>query len=156
MGKIISAEKLAALRAGWQRAGKRVVLAAGAFELLHPGHVRLLEQARELGDVLLVAIEDDATIRAALATSSRSTPKRPVNPQAERAEILAALAAVDFVIMLHGNSAGEWAKSFGPEVYVQGGTGAANKRETGRMVRIPLEPGYSTASLIERIQQLPQ
>jgi rfaE bifunctional protein nucleotidyltransferase chain/domain len=169
LGEIVSAGNLTALRAEWRRAGKRVVLAAGAFDLLHPGHVRLLEQARALGDVLVVAVEDDATVRAAAAQSasgSASARKRPVNPEGERAEILAALAAVDYVATLRGLSADEWAKRFESDVYVQGGANPASRffdasarakpAEGMRIVRIPLEPGFSTSALIDRIQQLPQ
>jgi rfaE bifunctional protein nucleotidyltransferase chain/domain len=170
LGEIISAEKLNALRADWRKAGKRVVLAAGAFDLLHPGHVRLLEQARGLGDVLVIAVEDDATVRAAAgrkdAASAATAGRRPVNPQAERAETLAALAAVNYVVALSNMSADEYARGFEADIYVQGGANptsrffdasAAPKKADGvRIVRIPLEPGFSTTALIERIQQLPQ
>jgi rfaE bifunctional protein nucleotidyltransferase chain/domain len=167
LGEIVSAENLTALRAEWRAAGKRVVLAVGAFDLLHPGHVRLLEQARALGDVLVVAVEDDATVHAAAsAVASSAAGKRPVNPQSERVEILAALAAVDNAIALSGASAEEWAKLFDADISVQGGANprsrffdasAVPEKFTGaRLVLIPLEPGFSTTALIERIQQLPQ
>ncbi len=165
VGEIVSADNLIQRRAGWRREGKRVVLAAGAFDLLHPGHVRLLEQARSLGDVVVVAVEDDASVRGAEKDrASAIAPTRPVVPLAERAEILAALAAVDFVIELKGVSDDDFVARFQPDVYVQGGAagnraqsrGAAVSETTHRVVSIPLEPGYSTTLLIERIQQLKQ
>lgn len=149
----------------------RAVLAIGAFDLLHPGHVRLLEQARSLGDVLVIAVENDGDVRAAAEkergkTSARIAAERPVVPLSERAEILAALAAVDFVTELRDVSADAWIERFGPDIYVQGGRrplllGATPNAEKAAganwdIVNIPLEPGYSTAALIERIQQIRQ
>ncbi|MGH9573573.1 MAG: adenylyltransferase/cytidyltransferase family protein [Candidatus Acidiferrales bacterium] len=169
VGQIVSTEYLIELRKEWRREAKRVVLAAGAFDLLHPGHIRLLEQARSLGDVLVVAVEDDAAVRAAAEKerakdSSRTVALRPVFPQEERAEILAALAAVDFVMELRGITLDAWVERLQPDVYVRGGgafgakrTQTASHDETDalstRLVSIPLEPGYSTVQLIERIQQ---
>jgi rfaE bifunctional protein nucleotidyltransferase chain/domain len=168
VGQIVSLENLTELRAEWRADGKRVVVASGAFDLLHPGHTRLLEQARSLGDVLVVAVEDDAAVREAAETdrsknSSRPATPRPVVPLAERAEILAALAAVDFVTELRGDSAAGWIDRFQPDVCVRGGASVSEPRKPGkidalscRIVNIPLEPGYSTALLLERIQQLRQ
>ena len=162
------------MRAEWRRAGKRVILVCGAFDLLHPGHVRLLEQARSLGDILVVGVEGDAAARAnAEAGKSRAAALRPVTPAAERAEILAALAAVDFVTEIGDKTPAGFAELLAPDVFVQGGargpagtSGAASASASGAQatasekgtstVWIPLEPGYSTALLIERIQQLKQ
>jgi rfaE bifunctional protein nucleotidyltransferase chain/domain len=170
VGEIISTEKLIERRAEWRRKGQRVVLAVGAFDLLHPGHVRLLEQARGFGDVTVVAVKDDGTVRSEAEQSrdeARSAALRPVTPAAERAEILAALAAVDFVTVLANISSTDWVARFAPDFYVQGGASkpavlaagshaAAKSGETLDVIHIPLEPGYSTAQLIERIQQLKQ
>lgn len=170
MAQIVSPEGLLELRTEWRRDATCVVLAMGAFDLLHPGHVRLLEQARSLGDVLVVAVENDAAVRAAAEKeakgSARATSGRPVIPMAERAEIVAALSAVDFVTELRSVSAEEWIECFRPDIYVHGGTepllmGAAHAAEKAPgtawdAANIPLEPGYSTAALIERIQQLRQ
>ena len=168
VGQIVSPESLIELRKEWRRDAKRVVLAAGAFDLLHPGHIRLLEQARSLGDVLIVAVEDDAAVRAAeerRAKNPAGRPSvRPVVPLEERAEILAALSAVDFVTELRNISVGAWIARFLPDIYVQGGNASGAKRaqtalldqtDAGgpSLVSIPVEPGYSTAQLIERIQQ---
>ena len=153
------------MRAEWRAAGKRVVLSCGAFDLLHPGHVRLLEQARALGDILVIGVEGDAAVRTANAGKSPLAALRPVTPAAERAEILAALAAVDFVTELRDIVSAAFAERLAPDVFVQGGarpSAAASARpetasEKGRsVVWIPLEPGYSTSLLIERIQHLKQ
>ncbi len=169
VGQIVSPEYLIELRKEWWRDAKRVVLAAGAFDLLHPGHIRLLEQARSLGDVLVIAVEDDATVRAATEGEHVKKPVRrlalrPVVPLEERLEILAALSAVNFVTGLQNISAAAWIERFLPDIYVQGGSASGAKRAQTALhdqtdangpsfVSIPLEPGYSTAQLIERIQQ---
>jgi cytidyltransferase-like protein len=162
VGQIVSPEYLIELRKEWWRDAKRVVLAAGAFDLLHPGHIRLLEQARSLGDVLVIAVEDDATVRAATEGEHVKKPVRrlalrPVVPLEERLEIL-------FVTGLQNISAAAWIERFLPDIYVQGGSASGAKRAQTALhdqtdangpsfVSIPLEPGYSTAQLIERIQQ---
>src|ERR1700723_4236725 len=94
---IVSQTDLILQRREWKRNGKRVVCAAGAFDLLHPGHVRLLEHARDLGDILVVGVKSDANARAGAGSSSATEGAGFVNPAAERAEILAGLAAVDCV-----------------------------------------------------------
>lgn len=169
MAQIVSPEDLLELRTEWRRKAMRAVLSMGAFDLLHPGHVRLLEQARSLGDVLVVAVENDAAVRVAAERGKGSGPsaaRRPVVALSERAELVAALAAVDFVTKLQNVSAEAWIERFQPDIYVQGGRrtllmGAAAVAEkaaeaTWDTVNIPLEPGYSTAALIARIQQLRQ
>ena len=164
MGQIFSPERLIELRSEWRRERKRVVAAAGAFDLLHPGHIRLLEQARDLGDVLIVAVEDDDRVRR--AAKGPAAAAQPVTPQAERAEVLAALAAVDFVTELREMSVSNWIDRFQPHIYVHGGAATAPRSASAvyedkdaagvQIVSIPLEPGYSSALLIERIQQFPQ
>ena len=167
MAQIVSPEGLLDLRTEWRRKAMRAVLAMGAFDLLHPGHVRLLEQARSLGDILVVAVENDGDVRAAAEKDRGKIPaRRPVVPLSERAEILVALAAVDFVTELRNVSPGAWIERFRPDIYVQGGRsplllGATPSVEKAAgagwdIVNIPLEPGYSTAALIERIQQIRQ
>lgn len=144
-----------------------MVCASGCFDLLHPGHIRLLEHAKSLGDVLVVAIESDAAARARFGergNSSRKMPQRPVTPAAERAGILAALAAVDFVTEFDGRSAGEFLAKLLPDVAVLGGKAEMDsivrdqtpkiERLSCKIVRVPLEPGYSTALLPDRILEL--
>ena len=141
--------------------------ASGCFDLLHPGHIRLLEYARSLGNVLVVAIEGDAAARARFGNgnvSIRLSTNRPIHPAAIRTEILAALAAVDFVTAVESGSPQDFLARFLPDVVVLGGsagTDLAERRDTGeleclgcRVARVPLEPGYSTSRLIERIEGL--
>jgi rfaE bifunctional protein nucleotidyltransferase chain/domain len=173
LGRIASEHDLLAERLHWKRKGSRIVLVHGAFDLLHPGHIRLLEQASALGDVLVVAVESDESIRAASAADAmrrneiQQGPIEPITPGAERAEILAALAAVDFVIELNSISLADLASRLQPDVLVRGGAAAANDlasedsraeeivmRAGGKVTAIPLEPGYSTGSLMSRIRQL--
>jgi D-glycero-beta-D-manno-heptose 1-phosphate adenylyltransferase len=164
LGQVVSQSELSSLRGQWKRAGKGVVCASGCFDLLHPGHIRLLEHARSLGDVLIVAIESDAAASARLTPgngSAKHSPARPIIPSAERAEILAALAAVACVVEFEGASAREFLATLLPEVVVLGGSGGSDEsahREGAdlealgcKVVRVPLEPGYSTSRLIERI-----
>jgi rfaE bifunctional protein nucleotidyltransferase chain/domain len=146
------ARRVAALKS----AGLRVVFTNGCFDLLHPGHVRLLEQARSLGDVLIVAINTDASVQR------NKGPKRPITPEGERAEILAGLAAVDFVTMFDEPTPREIVAAILPAVLVKGSDWGPNEivgREEvegagGVVISIPLESGYSTTNLLERIQQL--
>jgi rfaE bifunctional protein nucleotidyltransferase chain/domain len=155
---VVSQSELILQRAQWKRNGQRVVCAAGAFDLLHPGHVRLLEHARTLGDVLVVGVQSDAGIKAAGSA-------QPINPESERAEILAALAAVDYVAIYDQPTSRDFIARLAPDVLVRGGE--ITSRETdflddeaaravgANVVRIPLEPGYSTAALLERIKTIP-
>ena len=173
MGKVVSKDELIQERAAWKRGGQQVVFASGSFDLLHPGHVRFLEQARPLGDILVVAVKSDTDVsRDAIAakTASERTPSaelsRPITPSAERAEIVAALVAVDFAIELNESTARELIAELAPDILVQAGAsetdeaGLREEREAKaagvKIVRIPLEPGHSTSRLIERIKQAGQ
>lgn len=146
-----------------------MVFASGVFDLLHPGHIRLLEQARSHGDILVVGIPSDAGVRRAAAPKagkSRGTEEieRPITPAAERAEILAALGAVDYVAEFDDATPHALVMALTPDIHAR--AGAANKdsiakREDAdaaaagvKVVHIPLEPGFSTTRLLERIQQL--
>jgi cytidyltransferase-like protein len=176
---VVSQTELILQRQDWKRNGKRVVCVAGAFDLLHPGHIRLLEQARGLGEVLIVAVQSDESVRVAAgqaakligapsapapAVAGRNFASRPITPAVERAEILAALAAVDFVAIFAEPTAGEFIARLGPEVLAQGGEAGSSENAYadddavtaagGQVVRLPLEPGYSTSRLVERITQL--
>jgi rfaE bifunctional protein nucleotidyltransferase chain/domain len=170
LGKVVTQSELIVQRREWKRNGRRVVLVGGCFDLLHPGHIRLLEQARSLGDVLVIALESDASVRArnnAMGEPpkgvNRSLP-RPITSAAERAEILAALACVDYVFEVAETGLSEFLAELAPDILVKGGSAAPGKDVVveersaqaagARIVRIPLEPGYSTTRLVERIQQL--
>jgi bifunctional ADP-heptose synthase (sugar kinase/adenylyltransferase) len=176
---VVSQSELILQRHEWKRNGKRVVCVAGAFDLLHPGHVRLLEQAHSLGDILIVALQSDESVRIATeqadklvgslgvavqaSTRTQKSPARPITPAAERAEILAALASVDFVAIFEEATAAEFIARLAPDIFAQGGEGSrenacadddAIKAAGGQVVRLPLEPGYSTSRLVERITEL--
>ena len=163
MGCVISQDELILRRAEWKRNGKRVVFASGAFDLLHPGHVRLIEQARSHGDILVVGIESEANSRDRRG-SKPGLPGLPITPSAERAEVIAALAAVDFAVEFDPNSSPPFVARLAPDVVVLGGNPASDKKAlplgessssaAGKVIRIPLEPGHSTARLIERIKNL--
>jgi D-beta-D-heptose 7-phosphate kinase/D-beta-D-heptose 1-phosphate adenosyltransferase len=137
-----------------KRNGQRVVFTNGCFDLLHPGHIRGFEQARALGDVLVVAINSDSSVKFLKGEG------RPITPQDERVEILAALAAVDYVVVFDEISPREIISRALPNVLVKGGDWGENEivgREEveaagGRVVSIPLEPGYSTTAIIEKIR----
>lgn len=161
MGKVVSQGELILRRSEWKRNGRTVVCASGSFDLLHPGHIRLLEQARSLGDFLVVAVEGDRSVHDEFAGARGAV--RPLTPAAERMEIVAALAAVDFVVPFDEPSPYPFLLRFVPEVFVEGSSSAERERgldqreleaRGSRVVHVPLEPGYSTAQLIERIASL--
>ncbi|HVL68498.1 MAG TPA: D-glycero-beta-D-manno-heptose 1-phosphate adenylyltransferase [Vicinamibacterales bacterium] len=138
-------------------AGRRVVFTNGVFDILHPGHVRYLQQARALGDALIVGLNSDASVRR------NKGPERPINSEEERAEILAALACVDAVVFFDEDTPAEIIRAIQPDVLVKGADWAADAivgRDTveargGTVVRVPIEQGYSTTDIIERIRKLP-
>ena len=139
-------------------AGRRVVFTNGVFDLLHPGHVRYLQAARAEGDALIVAVNSDRSVRA------NKGPDRPITPEAERAEILAALACVDAVVIFDEETPAEIVRAVQPDVLVKGADWAADAivgRETveargGRVVRIPVEQGWSTTAIVQKMQQTPR
>ena len=137
-----------------RRAGRQIVFTNGVFDLLHPGHVRYLQAARREGDLLIVAINSDRSVRA------NKGPERPITPERERAEIVAALACVDATVIFDEETPAEIIRKIQPDVLVKGADWAADAivgRDTveargGRVVRIPIETGWSTSSIIEKIQ----
>jgi D-glycero-beta-D-manno-heptose 1-phosphate adenylyltransferase len=134
-----------------KRQGKRVVFTNGCFDLLHPGHTRYLAEARKLGDVLMVALNSDRTVR------ELKGPTRPVFPESDRAEILAALACVDIVTIFDDLTPQKLIARMLPHVLVKGGNWAPDQivgrpeveAAGGQVVSIPVVPGYSTSSLVE-------
>lgn len=138
------------------RAARRtVVFTNGVFDLLHPGHVRYLQAARALGDVLVVGVNSDRSARANKAEG------RPVTPETERAEIVAALACVDAAVVFDEDTPHAIIAALQPDVLVKGADWAADaivgrdivEARGGRVVRVPVEPGYSTTAIIERIRR---
>jgi D-beta-D-heptose 7-phosphate kinase/D-beta-D-heptose 1-phosphate adenosyltransferase len=138
-----------------QRAGKRVVFTNGCFDLLHVGHVRYLQEARHLGDALVVGVNSDASVRRLKG------PGRPLTPARERAEILAALASVDFVTIFGAATPLALIRALGPDVLVKGGDWPLEKivgrdiveARGGTVVAIPFVRNRSTTALIGRIRR---
>jgi D-glycero-beta-D-manno-heptose 1-phosphate adenylyltransferase len=135
--------------------GGRVVFTNGVFDLLHPGHVRYLRQARTLGDALVVGVNTDRSVRVIKGES------RPVTPESERAEILAALACVDVVVLFDEETPYELIRRLQPDVLVKGADWSEAsmigrdivEARGGQVVRVPFEAGYSTTSIIEKIKE---
>jgi len=135
--------------------GGTVVFTNGVFDLLHPGHVRYLQEARDLGDVLIVGLNSDRSVRA------NKGPERPITPEWERAEILLALVCVDAVAIFDEDTPADIIKRVQPDVLVKGADWGPDNivgRETvegrgGRVVRMPLSEGYSTTELLRRARE---
>lgn len=156
---LLALSELLAHREQWRRAGLRLVLTNGVFDLLHAGHVGYLAQARALGDLLLVALNSDASTR------SFKGPLRPIVPEAERAVVLGALRSVDHVTIFNQPTAEALVAAVRPELYVKGGDYAAGQGPDlerlpearvvagygGRVVLLPYAEGRSTSALIRRI-----
>jgi D-beta-D-heptose 7-phosphate kinase/D-beta-D-heptose 1-phosphate adenosyltransferase len=153
-GKILSKEELLAERARLGDAGQKLVFTNGVFDILHVGHVRYLEQARSLGDALVVAINSDASVRELKGAG------RPLINQDERAEILAALRSVNYVSVFDDVSPRSLIADLLPDVLVKGGDYALDEihgREEveaggGRVVSLPFVEGVSSSALIERMR----
>jgi rfaE bifunctional protein nucleotidyltransferase chain/domain len=168
LGHAVSQDHLILQRRQWKDNGQCIVFVSGRFDLLHPGHIRLLEQARSHGDILIVGVQSDASVRRELvgdgaSRESAGSTARPITPGAERAEILASLAAVDYVVEFVETTAAELADRLMPDIIVEGASSQSNPSEKSKgraeesqkckRVTILLEPGFSTTRLIERITQ---
>jgi rfaE bifunctional protein nucleotidyltransferase chain/domain len=143
-------------RKQWRRDGNTVVFTNGCYDLLHPGHVRLLEQARSLGDVLILGLNSDSSVRRAKGSS------RPLLSETERAEVALALQSVDAVTLFDEDTPCELIAELLPDVLVKGADWShfiAGREEVeaagGRVLTIALEPGYSTTSIVESILNTP-
>jgi D-beta-D-heptose 7-phosphate kinase/D-beta-D-heptose 1-phosphate adenosyltransferase len=151
--RILTREEMRAERARLRREGLKLVFTNGCFDLLHLGHVRYLAEARKLGDRLLVAVNSDETV------SRLKGPERPLTPLAERMEVLAALASVDYVTSFDEETPKEIIDEVLPDVLVKGGDWTVDRivgREAveaaGGVVRsLPFASGYSTSAIIDRI-----
>lgn len=155
MGKVVSEEQLQEQVAAVRRAGRRIVFTNGCFDLIHPGHIRSLERARSLGDALVVAVNSDRSVL------EMKGPGRPVVREAERCEVLAALAAVDWVVVFDDPTPRRLIARLLPDVLVKGGDwgpdAIVGREEVeaagGQVVRVPVEPGYSTSEILRRIRE---
>jgi D-glycero-beta-D-manno-heptose 1-phosphate adenylyltransferase len=155
--KILSLSELTQRANEIEQAGQKLVLTNGCFDLLHVGHVRYLEEARRLGDLLVVAVNSDQSVRSLKGEG------RPLNSAADRAEILAALACVDYVTIFSAPRVTAVIEALRPAIYVKGGDYTADSlnpeevaalKKVGAEIRtVALVPGKSTSALIERLRQ---
>ncbi len=151
--KILPLHQLQIERERLRQAGKKVVFTNGCFDLLHPGHVRYLQQARALGDALIVALNSDRSVRELKGD------KRPILTEAERSEVMAALACVDFVTVFDEPTPREIISALLPDVLVKGGDWGIDAiigREEveaagGQVISLPFVDGCSTSDVIQRI-----
>jgi rfaE bifunctional protein nucleotidyltransferase chain/domain len=151
-GRFVTRAELIQLRLTWRAAGKRVVFTNGCYDLLHRGHVRLLEQARSMGDVLVLGLNTDASVQR------MKGPSRPLMCQEDRAAVAAGLAAVDAVTLFDEDTPRELIAALLPDVLVKGAdwshfiAGREEVEAAGGVVQtIPLEAGFSTTNLVEKI-----
>jgi len=151
VGKIVRQDELKHILQGLKAQAKRVVFTNGCFDIIHIGHIRYLRQARTFGDLLVVGINSDRSV-------SIIKPDRPVNPQDQRAEVLASLEMVDYVTIFDEETPYELIKSIQPDVLVKGGDwkkediiGSDIAKETHSL---PYIEGISTTGIIERIKKL--
>jgi len=156
--KLIPWDQLPAWRATMRASGRKLVVTNGCFDLLHLGHVTYLENARNLGDALLIGVNSDASVR------ELKGPDRPVNNEQDRAAVLAALASVDGACIFTDKTATRFLAAAQPDIYVKGGDytlDTLNQDERcvveqagGRIVIMPIVPGKSTTALLQKISRL--
>lgn len=149
MGEIYSRPQLLEIRKRWRDSDQTVVFTNGCYDLLHPGHIRLLESARSLGDILVLALNTDSSV------ARMKGPSRPLTPESERAELAAALAAVDAVTLFDEDTPRELIAQLLPDVLVKGADWShfiAGREEVeaagGKVLALPLEPGYSSTNIV--------
>ena len=156
MGELYDRATLVAQRQQWRAAGRRVVFTNGCYDILHPGHIRLLESARSLGEVLILALNTDASVERLKG------PMRPMIPQDQRAQMAAGLAAVDAVTFFDEDTPRELIAEVLPDFLVKGADWShfiAGREEVeaagGQVLALPLEPGYSTTNLVDLVNARP-
>lgn len=150
--RVLDAEALLRFVSGARREGRRIVFTNGVFDILHPGHIRYLQAARAHGDVLIVGLNSDASVRRNKGSD------RPINPEQERAELVAALVCVDAVSIFDEDTPAAIIARVQPDVLVKGADWPADQivgRDTveargGVVIREPVEPGYSTSAIIDK------
>jgi rfaE bifunctional protein nucleotidyltransferase chain/domain len=152
--KLKTPSELADIRSEMAAAGKQLVFTNGCFDLLHAGHVRYLQRARDLGDALVVALNGDDSVRALKG------PTRPLNSEEDRAEVIAALACVDYVTIFHTERVTNLVLEIRPHIYAKGGDYTVSSLDPGERgalevagadIRIlPLVPGRSTTGILQR------
>lgn len=149
--KILPLKKLLTLRELWRWEGRRVAFTNGVFDILHAGHVKVLEKAKAQGDLLVVGVNSDASVRLL-----EKAPGRPVNTWRDRAEVVAALACVDAVVGFSESTPERLMARLKPDVHVKGGDykpeDLPEAKHAGRVAIVSLKKGYSTTALIKRLQ----
>jgi rfaE bifunctional protein nucleotidyltransferase chain/domain len=153
--RVLSTREAVAWREEIGRQGKRVVFTNGVFDILHPGHVRYLATARSHGDALIVAVNSDRSVRAIKG------PERPVNPEAERAEVVAALACVDAAVVFDEDTPHDIIAAIQPDVLVKGADWAHDQivgrdiveARGGVVIRVKVEEGHSTTNVIKKVKE---
>jgi rfaE bifunctional protein nucleotidyltransferase chain/domain len=156
MNKIVLREKLKELLNGLRQTGKTIVFTNGCFDILHVGHVRYLREAKKLGDILVLALNSDASVRVIKGE------KRPLVPEDERADIMAALESTDYVILFDDATPQQLIEYLQPDILVKGGDWAETaiagadfvRASGGRVITIPLTEGRSTTNIVEKIRQV--
>ena len=154
MPELYTRAELVRARDQWRRAGNIVVFTNGCYDILHPGHIRLLEKARSLGDILILALNTDASV------ARLKGPTRPLIPEGERAEMALALQAVDAVTFFDEDTPRELIAEVLPDILIKGADWAhfiAGREEVeaagGKVMALALEPGYSTTNIVEELLQ---
>ena len=152
MGRLYSRSELLEQRKRWKDEGRSVAFTNGCYDLLHPGHIRLLEHAKSLADVLIVGINTDVGVRRLKG------PSRPLLPEQERAEVMAALEAVDAVVLFDEDTPRELIGALLPDILMKGADWShfiAGREEVeaagGKVIAVPLQPGYSTTGILEKL-----
>ena len=155
MNRVMTKAAAVAWREELGRQGKRVVFTNGVFDILHPGHVRYLATARSHGDALIVAINSDRSVKAIKG------PERPVNTEADRAEVITALACVDAAVVFDEDTPHDIISAIQPDVLVKGADWAHDKivgrdiveARGGVVIRVRVEEGHSTTGVINKLRQ---
>ncbi len=153
--KYKTVDELSAISAQARKAGRLVVFTNGCFDLVHRGHIHLLRQAKTLGDILIVGLNSDVSVKAIKG------PRRPIMPEGDRIELIAALEMVDYVVAYNEPDPYRVIAALQPNVLVKGGDWSADKivgadvveQNGGRVAVIPYLPGFSTSQIIERIRK---
>lgn len=151
--KIKSLKELISIVQNLKSKNKKIVTTNGAFDILHLGHVKYLEQARKLGDVLIVGVNTDSSVK------QYKSEKRPINDEKSRIGVLAALESVDYAFLFNENDPRKWLGKINPDIHVKAGDYKlsqiiekdAVERNNGKVVLIPMVKGYSTTKIIKKI-----
>jgi rfaE bifunctional protein nucleotidyltransferase chain/domain len=153
LGRFLERDELIRARAEWKRQGKVVVFTNGCYDILHPGHIRLLERARSLGDILILALNADSSVRRLKG------PDRPLIREEDRASLARSLEAVDVVTLFEEDTPRELIAAILPDILVKGADWAhwiAGREEveaaSGKVLALALEPGYSTTGIVEKLK----